>query len=100
MSVNNFSQIQSQVEGQGNSGKIIINAQDTVSFDGRDSTDSIPSAAFSRVIQGGVGNSGGIEINANSLSITNRAQLSSTLAGTGGAGDIVINTTLHSRNQE
>ena len=92
LSVNNSAQIQSQVEGQGNSGKIIINAQDTVSFDGRDSTDISPSAAFSRVIEGGSGSSGGIEINANSLSITNRAQLSSTLAGVGEVGDIIINT--------
>ncbi|WP_144875131.1 filamentous hemagglutinin N-terminal domain-containing protein, partial [Hyella patelloides] len=88
--VKNSSQIQSQVRGQGNSGKIIINAQDTVSFDGRDETDSIPSAAFSRVIEGGNGNSGGIEINANSLSINNRAQLLSNTAGTGNAGDINI----------
>ena len=92
LSVNNSSQIESQVQGQGNSGKIIINAQDTVSFDGRDSTDTIPSAAFSRVLEGGEGNSGGIEINANSLSLTNRAQLSSSLAGVGEAGDIIINT--------
>ncbi|WAN69785.1 S-layer family protein [Moorena producens JHB] len=88
--VENAGQIQSDVSGQGNSGKITIRAKDTVSFDGRQQ-DRFPSAAFSRVQSGGIGNSGGINIiTEGSLFITNRAQLSAVTSGTGNSGNIFI----------
>ncbi len=90
LTVNNSSQIRSQVIGTGNSGNIDINAQGTVSFDGRDETDTFPSAAFTSVEFGGEGNGGNINIQAESLEITNRAQLLSNVEGTGDAGDINI----------
>ena len=87
--VKDGAQIQSEVEGEGNSGKIIINASNVVSFDGRDTSDS-PSGAFSIVSKGGTGNAGGIEISAPSLSMTNHAQLLSNTEGIGDAGNVDI----------
>ncbi|MEM8720112.1 MAG: filamentous hemagglutinin N-terminal domain-containing protein [Cyanobacteria bacterium P01_G01_bin.39] len=86
LSVNRGGQIQSLVRGEGNSGKITINAN-SVSFDGRDQGDS-PSGAFSVVTQDAIGSVGGIEIIANSFSMTNRAQLLSNTSGFGDAGNI------------
>ncbi|MBV6626179.1 MAG: filamentous hemagglutinin N-terminal domain-containing protein [Rivularia sp. (in: Bacteria)] len=88
--VTDGAQIQSLVYGEGNSGKITINARDQVSFDGRDTSD-FPSSARSRVEVGGVGNGGGVDINTTSLSITNRAQITSVTQGRGNAGNISIN---------
>ena len=90
LSATNFSQIQSQVEGQGNSGNININARGKVSFDGRDETDRLPSAIFTSVEPTGEGKGGNININAESLELTNRAQLLSNVEGIGDAGDINI----------
>ena len=87
----NSGQISASVSGVGDSGKVTINATDTVSFDGRDENDSFPSGVFASVNAGGEGNTGGIEINANTVRVTNRAQLLSTTIGIGDPGDIVIN---------
>ncbi|AFY55534.1 filamentous hemagglutinin family N-terminal domain protein [Rivularia sp. PCC 7116] len=88
--VNDGAQIKSLVYGKGNSGRITINARDQVSFDGRDTND-FPSSALTRVEVGAVGNGGGIDINTNFLSITNRAQIASVTQGRGNASDISIN---------
>ena len=66
--VNDGAQIQSLAEGEGNSGKIFINASDTVAFDGRDDNDSA-SAALSNIEEDATGNADGIEIIAASLSL-------------------------------
>ena len=86
----NSSQITSQVDGTGNSGDININARGKVSFDGRDETDSFPSAIFTSIEPTGEGNGGNINIQAESLELTNRAQLLSNVEGIGDAGDINI----------
>ncbi|MFQ4141121.1 filamentous hemagglutinin N-terminal domain-containing protein [Chlorogloeopsis sp. ULAP02] len=88
--VTNGGQITSDVEGEGNSGKITIVARDTVSFDGR-GEGGFPSGIFTNVGEEGQGNSGGIDITTGSLSITKRAQLASTTQGIGDPGDIIIN---------
>ena len=87
--VKNGAQIQSLAEGEGNSGMIFINASNTVSFDGRNADDSA-SAALSSVEEDATGNSGGIEVIAPSLSLTNRAQFASNTQGNGNAGNISI----------
>jgi len=87
---NNSAQITSQVVGKGNSGDININAQGKVFFDGRDETDSYPSAIFTNIEPDGEGNGGNINIQAESLEIKNRAQLLSNVSGIGNAGDINI----------
>ena len=86
--VNNGAQIQSLTEGEGNSGKTFISASNTVSFDGPSASGS-PAGAFS-IVLGGKGNSGGIDIFARSLSMTNRTQLNGDTRGVGDAGDINI----------
>ncbi|OKH25036.1 filamentous hemagglutinin N-terminal domain-containing protein [Chroogloeocystis siderophila] len=90
--VTNGAQIQALTFGQGNAGKVTITARDSVSFDGRENgvINGSPSGAFSIVGARGTGSVGGLEISANSLSITNRAQLGSWTSGIGNAGDIVI----------
>jgi len=88
--VTNVGQIRTQTSGIGNAGNITIEARDSVSFDGRDDTDSIPSAAFTSVESGAIGNAGNIYIKTGSLSISNRAQLLSNTESKGNAGNITI----------
>jgi filamentous hemagglutinin family protein len=88
--VKNAARIRSQTSGRGNAGNITIVARDTVSFDGRDSTDRFPSAAFASVEPGAVGDGGNINITTGSLSITNRAQLLSNTESIGNAGSIFV----------
>ena len=71
--------------GQGDAGSVMINATDTVSFDG--------SSAFSRVRETGVGKAGSIDIQARSLTFINGASLSTTSFGQGDAGSVMINAT-------
>ena len=91
LSVQDGAQIQSLILGAGNSGKITINAN-SIEFSGRD-IDDFPSGAFS-IIQGdntgnvGMRNAGGIDITANSLVMSDRAQFLSITGGVGNAGDI------------
>jgi filamentous hemagglutinin family protein len=87
--VDNGAQIQSLTEGIGDSGKIVINASDIVSFNGRDAKD-FASSAVSNVEEDAKGDAGGIEISASSLLLTNRAQFSSSTQGIGDAGNISI----------
>jgi filamentous hemagglutinin family protein len=68
--------------GVGNGGTININARDRVSFTGR--------GAYSQVEPDAVGNSGGINITAGSLSLTNSELLAHTF-GKGNAGTINLN---------
>ena len=69
--------------GQGNGATININARDSVSFAGK-------STAFSQVEPEAIGNSGGINITAGSLFLTNSELLAHT-KGQGNAGTININ---------
>ena len=68
-------QLNSNTFSTGNAGNVTINAPNgIVSFDGKDSQGN-PSAVFSSVEAGSTGTGGDIIINANSLSLTNGAQL-------------------------
>jgi len=95
LSVIDGGQIDSLTRGQGNAGNITIQARDAVTFDGVDSN-GFPSASFSDVQPGAVGNGGDINIIAGSLSLTNSGQLgvsiraaSDSLAGGRGEGGSV-----------
>jgi filamentous hemagglutinin family protein len=92
ISLTNVTQLSNSTSGQGNAGKIKIVAGGTVTFDGRDSSDQFPSGAFNRVNVGATGDSGGIDIGAGSLIISNRAQLDSSTYGAGSSGNITIET--------
>ncbi|MDJ0744575.1 MAG: hypothetical protein QNJ32_14620 [Xenococcaceae cyanobacterium MO_167.B27] len=72
--------------GRGDSSLIDISATDTVVFDSS-------SSAVSLVGENGVGNSGGIEIQAANVEITDRAQLTTTTLGRGNSGLIDITAT-------
>ncbi|MEQ8970416.1 MAG: filamentous hemagglutinin N-terminal domain-containing protein [Coleofasciculus sp. C1-SOL-03] len=85
LSVSNNAQLNASTFGQGNSGSVTINASDTVSVDNSSTIRSL-------VGPGGMGDSGGININTRSLLVTGGAELNSsvTIEGQGRAGDIVI----------
>ena len=90
LSVTNGSQLAAVTAGRGNAGNIIIDARDTVSFEGV-GADGFRSGALSFVQQGAVGRGGNVEITTGSLLVTNRAVLRASTAGQGDAGNIIIN---------
>jgi filamentous hemagglutinin family protein len=90
MSFTNGAQLVAATLGQGNAGNVIINARGRVSFDGTSSNGAFSSAAFTRVEEGGVGKGGDIRISADSLSLTNGAQLAADTRGQGDAGNVII----------
>jgi filamentous hemagglutinin family protein len=98
LSVKNGSQINSFTRGQGNAGDITVQATDAVTFDGFDSNNNYSSSSSS-VEAGGVGNGGDINITARSLSLTNGAELNTSVrealdplpGGNGNGGDLTIN---------
>ncbi|MBD2775470.1 S-layer family protein [Iningainema sp. BLCCT55] len=78
----NDAQVQASTSGQGDAGSLIIDARGNVSFD--------IGAAFSTVEQTGKGKGGDIRISAESLYVTNGAQLAASTLGQGNAGSVVI----------
>ncbi|HCF28541.1 MAG TPA: hypothetical protein DEV81_15375, partial [Cyanobacteria bacterium UBA11049] len=76
--------------GQGNAGNVNIDVRDTVSFDGV-SSNRFPSAAFSSVESGAIGNAGSINIKAGSLSVKDGARLNASTSGQGNAGSVTVN---------
>ncbi len=91
LSVTNGAYLSASTLGQeGDAGSVNINARDTVSFNGVGSN-GLPSAAFSTVESGAVGNGTGINITAGSLSVMNGALLSASTRGQGNGGNITLN---------
>lgn len=89
--VRNGAQLNTSTEATGDAGNITIDATDTVSFDGQGiGGDILFSTALTDVRPGGVGNAGNIDITTGSLSVTNRAQVSTTSVGSGAAGNIEV----------
>ncbi|QDL07182.1 hypothetical protein DP113_03960 [Brasilonema octagenarum UFV-E1] len=78
--------------GQGNAGKVKLDIRNGITITGVN--DGTRSGIFSNVNTGAVGNAGGIDINARSLSLTNGGRISTTNTntGTGAAGNINITT--------
>ncbi|GAB4338834.1 MAG: hypothetical protein OHK0047_29290 [Leptolyngbyaceae cyanobacterium] len=91
VSLSNGSQINASTFGNGDGGTISILARGAVNFDGEDLQQNA-SGTFSRVNPGAVGNSGGIVIRAESLSVTNGALLTASTLGQGNAGSVTIAT--------
>ena len=75
--------------GRGNAGNLTITAQGKVSFDGEGRMGSEITGAFSD--SEGIGKGGDITITAESVSLTNGAQLSVTNYERGNAGNVTIN---------
>ncbi|MBI4780709.1 MAG: filamentous hemagglutinin N-terminal domain-containing protein [Oscillatoriophycideae cyanobacterium NC_groundwater_1537_Pr4_S-0.65um_50_18] len=83
--------VSANTSGQGDAGKIMIRASDSVSFNGIGSNGD-PSGAFSSVGSGAIGRGGNIRISADRLSLTNGAQVNAATEGQGRAGNITFNT--------
>jgi filamentous hemagglutinin family protein len=81
--------LNSSTFGQGNGGKVIVNASDRVSIDGVNSR-LVPSGILNTVEQEAVGEGGDIQITAGSLSITNSGKLDTSVFGRGIGGNIII----------
>ncbi|KOP24055.1 hypothetical protein AMR41_21955, partial [Hapalosiphon sp. MRB220] len=92
LSLTNGGEINSGTYGKGNAGSVIINATGNVSASGETKNGQFVSGIFSGVASSGVGNAGGIKINARSLSLSNNAILSANSEGTGAAGNIEVTT--------
>ena len=97
LSIINGGSISSQVSATGDSGKIDLNISDSTIIDGVGEqvlSDGTASSASSRISSnvafGGVGNSGDINLNTTSLSLSNTGQISAISGGEGNAGNIFI----------
>jgi large exoprotein involved in heme utilization and adhesion len=84
LEVRNGAALSARTSGNGDAGNVVIQAGDTVVFDGDNSV------AVSRVEIGATGAGGNVDITTGSLAVTNGAQLISNTLGTGDAGNIVI----------
>ncbi|BAY21145.1 filamentous hemagglutinin family outer membrane protein [Calothrix sp. NIES-2100] len=88
----NGSQLFASTFGNGNAGKVNINAREQVSFAGEGDTgfSLVSSGAFSSVEQGALGNGSDINIETGSLLVTGGAGLFASTFGKGNAGSINI----------
>ena len=91
--LNNGAQLSASTLGKGDSGRVVINAQDMISIDGvgRGNKLTESSGVFSAVESQAEGNGGNIEITASSISLKNGAQIRASTAGSGNPGTVVIN---------
>jgi filamentous hemagglutinin family protein len=86
------SQITAGVFGQGNAGRVSINASENITFQGADS-DGLPSGVINNVESGSVGNAGNIEITAANLNLIGGGRVTSNAEGQGNAGLVDITAT-------
>jgi filamentous hemagglutinin family protein len=110
VSLVNGANIRNQNSGKlGNAGNVIIQARDSVSFDGVSIDKSSTSGVFSFLGSNTVGRGGNISITTGTLSVTNGAEIASSTYGQGDAGNITIdasntvsfdNSTVFSRVEE
>lgn len=84
-SITENSRLSSSTSGRGSAGNIAINTIDKVLFS--------DSGAFSNVDTGAVGNAGNVSINASSIFLTERAELTSSTSGKGNAGNVTLTAT-------
>ena len=89
LSVTNGGRINTITAGEGNAGTIKINATEQVFL--ADSADNTFTSLRSNIASDGIGNSGGININTDSLSVQDGAQIQSFILGAGNSGKITIN---------
>ncbi len=83
LSVSNGSKLIANTLGQGNAGNVIIDARSHISFNAGE--------VFSGVESSAIGKGGDIRISADSLSLTNAAQISTATLGRGNAGNAIAN---------
>ena len=85
----NGGQIFTSTFGQGNTGKITLEANGTIEAVG-ESSEGFPSGIFSRVEESAVGNAGGIDITTTNLSLTQGGTVDSSTAGQGNTEKITL----------
>ncbi|NEO30358.1 MAG: filamentous hemagglutinin N-terminal domain-containing protein [Symploca sp. SIO3C6] len=92
--LNNGAQLQTLVResGEGDAGNVTVNATDAVVITGMDQ-EGFPSAIFSSIGSGAMGNAGVIEVDSNSLSVANGARISTNTFGQGDAGLVSVKAT-------
>ncbi|MEM9271567.1 MAG: filamentous hemagglutinin N-terminal domain-containing protein [Cyanobacteria bacterium P01_F01_bin.143] len=85
LTLTNGGAISASTFGKGNAGSVKITASDNITIDGG-------SSVGSNVNQLAEGNSGGVTITTNSLTLTNGGAISASTLGQGNAGQVTINT--------
>ncbi len=85
----NGTAISARIFGQGNSGNVSVNVRGAVLFDSLDSYAS--SGISTAVTESGIGNSGNINISADSLTMNPGGLLTTNTFGTGKSGNISVN---------
>ncbi|NEO36219.1 MAG: filamentous hemagglutinin N-terminal domain-containing protein [Moorea sp. SIOASIH] len=92
LAITEGARLASGTQGKGDGGDVIITVRDQFLIDGVDINDR-PSRILTGVDPRSTGgNAGGIEINANSISVTDGATLGANTNGNGGAGNIILTT--------
>ncbi len=86
LSLESDSNFNTSTFGEGDSGRILITTDKAVTLSGADT------ALLNTVEAGATGNSQGISIEAESLSVTDGAEISASTSGIGNAGNITLNT--------
>ena len=76
-----FSELNTLNEGQGSAGRVTVRTADAIRLDG---------GAIASDIQGGIGNVGGVDIEAGSLEMVNASEITSTISGSGNSGLVKI----------
>ncbi|MDF5732147.1 MAG: hypothetical protein PUP92_30125, partial [Rhizonema sp. PD38] len=92
VSLTNGARIISSTFGKGDAGGVRLNVTRYLQASG-ESSQGIVSGVFSSVEPGAVGNAGGVDLDAGSVSLTNGAQINSTTFGQGNAGGVRLNVT-------
>lgn len=92
LEVRNGARLSARTFGQGDAGNVNINVRSYILFDGVGARG--PSAAFTSVEPRGIGNAGNVNITSQTLRVINGAQLSSSSTGKGAAGNLGINADL------
>lgn len=93
-SATNGGGLTTETQGAGNAGIIFLRTDDGVTLTGNNATPtSLQTGIFSTALAGSGGKGGGIIINSRLLSLTDGAKISVSSAGTGNAGDIIVNVT-------
>ena len=90
LSLTNGARVDASTFGQGNAGNVEISATGDITFDG-ETLQGLASGAYSLVNLSAEGNSGGININASSLTLTDGGVVSTNTGSKGNAGNVTIN---------
>ena len=92
LSLTNGGAVDANTFGQGNAGAVNVTATGDLTADGEDSQ-SFASRIISQVAPSAVGNSGGVTISANNLSLTNGGIVDANTFGQGNAGAVNVTAT-------